>query len=528
MSQSAPACALLSVSDKAGITELATCLIRHGITILSTGGTAKHLKKHSIPVTDVSDYTGFPEIMDGRVKTLHPKIHGGILRREGIDDAVMQSNDIQAIDIVVVNLYPFNAVISDPQNQKSDNFEAIAVENIDIGGPCMIRAAAKNFKHVTVVTDPSEYSALIAELDEQQAITPATRKRLSQKAFTHTANYDAVIAKFFAKAADDSTETSDIFPAILQPSFHCQDVLRYGENPHQAGAFYVSTHENSGNISSTTQLQGKALSFNNLADADAALECVKQFTEPSCVIVKHANPCGIAVNDNQMDAYLNAYACDPTSAFGGIIAFNTKLEAATADQILTNQFVEVIVAPEIAQEALPVLANKPNIRVLACGYWSDQQPTLTLQSVTGGVLVQERDLGKVDLKQLRIVTQLVPNDDEMNDLIFAWQAAKFVKSNAIVYAKNNRTLGIGAGQMSRIDSAKIAVSKAHERNLDLAGSVMASDAFFPFPDCIEYAANHGIKAIIQPGGSIRDDEVIAFADKLDLMMVFTGMRHFKH
>lgn len=528
MSQIEPVYALLSVSDKTGLSELATCLVRHNIKLLSTGGTANYLREHNIPVIEVADYTGFPEIMGGRVKTLHPKIHAGILYRAGIDEEVLQSNSISAINFVVVNLYPFDAVVSDPKNQLSDNFESLAVENIDIGGPCMIRAAAKNFDRVTVVTNPSEYSALISELDQTKQISPTTRKRLSQSAFTHTAKYDAAIAKFFANDANKDARDESLFPAVLQPTFHCKNVLRYGENPHQAGAFYVSTNETSGNISSAIQLQGKALSFNNIADADAALECVKQFTNPSCVIVKHANPCGIATRDNQLDAYVEAYATDPISAFGGIIAFNSTLTASTVSKILASQFVEVIIAPAIAEDARSLLTSKPNIRVLACGNWHDQTSSLTLQSVTGGVLVQECDLGKVALKQLRIVTQQVPTDDEMQDLIFAWQAAKFVKSNAIVYAKNQRTLGIGAGQMSRIDSAKIAVSKAHEHQLELAGAVMASDAFFPFPDCIEYAANYGIKAIIQPGGSMRDNEIIAFADRLNLAMVFTGMRHFKH
>ena len=530
MSQSKPVCALISVSDKTGVVELAQALVKQNITILSTGGTAHHLKSNDITVTDVSDYTGFPEIMNGRVKTLHPKIHGGILSRRGVDDAVLLKHDIQAIDIVVVNLYPFNAVISDPKNINSDNFESLAIENIDIGGPCMIRAAAKNHASVAVVTDVSEYSVIIAELDDSGSITHNTRKRLAQKAFTHTAHYDAIIANFFAQSLNDEQAEEDEFPTVLQPTYHCQEVLRYGENPHQAGAFYTATNEFPGNISTAVQLQGKALSYNNIADADTALECVKQFNEQtSCVIVKHANPCGVASSTSQLEAYVSAHQCDPTSAFGGIIAFNTPLNGETAQKILENQFVEVIIAPKINEDAIKVLAEKPNIRALATGKWqSKQEPTLEIRSVTGGLLAQQRDLGKVDIKHLRIVTKLVPTDEEMLDLVFAWQAAKFVKSNAIVYAKNQQTLGIGAGQMSRIDSAKIAVSKAQDQSLDLVGSVMASDAFFPFSDCIEYAASHGIKAIIQPGGSIRDEEVIACADKENLIMVFTGMRHFKH
>jgi len=528
VSLSSPTYALLSVSDKTGLFELAECLVENQINILSTGGTASFLTKQGIPVIEVSDYTGFPEIMNGRIKTLHPRIHGGILRRPDEDDQVMDAHGIKAIDIVVVNLYPFVATINHIQNQKSDNFEALAIENIDIGGPTMIRAAAKNYQQVAVVTDPDEYSALIDELKTSKTIALATRKRLANKAFAHTAQYDTAIANFFSERLNADTESEDLFPSIFQPTYQRQEILRYGENPHQQAAFYIEANRATGNISHAKQWQGKALSYNNIADADAALECVKQFTEPACVIVKHANPSGIAVHQNQLDAYQNAYHCDPTSAFGGIIAFNTELEKATAQQILANQFVEVIIAPQVNSEALTLLEAKPNIRVLACGSWSDTQPALALQSVSGGLLLQQRDLGKVDLKQLKIVSQQIPTENEMNDLIFAWKVAKFVKSNAIVYARNNSTLGIGAGQMSRIDSAKIAVSKAHERDLSLENSVMASDAFFPFADCIEYAAKYGIKAIIQPGGSINDEKIIAAVDQLNLMMVFTGMRHFKH
>lgn len=520
--------ALLSVSDKTGLVELATCLLDHGFEILSTGGTAEHLMAHAIPVTDISSYTGFPEIMGGRVKTLHPKIHGGILYRRGMDEAVLNQHDIEAIDLVVVNLYPFNKVICDPQYQAHDDFEALAIEHIDIGGPTLIRAAAKNYQYVTVLTDPNQYEAIMAELHKEHAICLDTRKKLAQKAFAHTAGYDAIIATFFSES-NPCSEPQSPFPMVLQPTFTCQSILRYGENPHQKGAFYVSASASSGTIGQSIQHQGKELSYNNLADADAALECVKQFTtKPCCVIVKHANPCGVACYDNQLTAYLHAYACDPTSAFGGIIAFNTALEASTADKILNNQFVELIIAPTIHAEALAILSRKPNIRVLSCGPWFDGSSTLQLHSISGGLLVQEPDIGKVDVKKLRIVTQAIPTDEEMNDLIFAWQVAKFVKSNAIVYAAGLQTVGIGAGQMSRIDSAKIAADKAHQHGLSLANAVMASDAFFPFSDAIDYAVKQGIKAIIQPGGSIHDEEIIQYADKLHLAMVLTGMRHFKH
>ncbi len=518
-------CALISVSDKAGILALAQTLVAHQIPILATGGTARYLEQHQIPILEVADYTGFPEMMEGRVKTLHPKIYGGILRRPGVDDDVMQAHAIYAIDIVVVNLYPFAAIVAqEPQNH--DKFATPVIENIDIGGPCLIRAAAKNFHHVAVITDPNDYIVIINELNNQRTISQATRQMLAQKAFAYTAQYDTIIAEYFMQNPDAGQVPQ--FPAILNPILRCKMLLRYGENPHQAAAFYVAADNKPGTISSAVQLQGKPLSYNNLADADVALECVKQFTLPGCVIVKHANPCGIACQDDLYNAYLHAYACDPTAAFGGIIAFNRELEALTVEQILKNQFVEVIIAPSIAPEAMIILATKPNIRVLASGLWQDEQLGFEARSVAGGVLLQERDLGKVAVKQLRIVTQQVPTDQELNDLIFAWQAVKFVKSNAIVYVKQGATLGIGAGQMSRIDSTKIAVSKAHEHHLSLAGAVMASDAFFPFPDCVEYAARYGIKAIIQPGGSIRDQAVIDIANQLNLVMIFTGMRHFKH
>lgn len=512
--------ALVSVSDKAGIVEFCSQLTQLGIEILSTGGTYKLLTEHGLVATEVSEYTGFPEMMDGRVKTLHPKIHGGILGRRGIDDAVMTAHGIQGIDMVVVNLYPFAQTIAKPDCDLES-----AIENIDIGGPTMIRAAAKNHHDVAVVVDPADYADIIAQLQQNQGgLEHATRFNLAVKCFAHTANYDTAISVYLAKVQAVG------FPHTLNLQFeHVQD-MRYGENPHQQAAFYREKHPELGSVAAATQVQGKELSYNNIADTDAALECVKAFNElPACVIVKHANPCGVAVGKSLWEAYDLAYQTDPTSAFGGIIAFNRVLDAETAAEIIKRQFVEVIVAPSIAADAKQILSAKTNIRVLECGQWA-QTPSAALdyKRVGGGLLVQDKDIVDLLPADLRVVTDRQPSAAEMQDLLFAWKVAKFVKSNAIVYAKNLRTIGVGAGQMSRVYSAKIAGIKAADENLEVAGSAMASDAFFPFRDGIDSAAQAGILAVIQPGGSVRDEEVIAAANEHGMAMVFTGMRHFRH
>jgi len=512
--------ALVSVSDKTGIVEFCRALTRCGVTLLSTGGTAHLLAEHAIPVTEVSDYTGFPEMMDGRVKTLHPKIHGGILGRRGTDDTVMQAHGIQPIDLVVVNLYPFEQTIARPGCEL-----ATALENIDIGGPTMLRAAAKNHRDVTVVVDPEDYTALIAEMDATQGqLSEATRFRLAVKCFEHTARYDTAIARYLGGLRGEK------FPEVLNWQLQRSQVLRYGENPHQQAAFYRESSPPSGTISSATQIQGKELSYNNIADADTALECVKTFDEqPTCVIVKHANPCGAAQAQDLLSAYQRAYQTDPTSAFGGIIAFNRELDATTAEAIIQRQFVEVIVAPSVSPLARSVLADKPNVRVLECGVWSSgDNPNYDVKRVVGGLLVQDPDNGRIHASEVKIVSKRAPTEQELTDLLFAWRIAKFVKSNAIVYARHSQTIGIGAGQMSRVYSAKIAALKAAEEGLTVAGSVMASDAFFPFRDSIDTAAAAGITAVIQPGGSLRDEEVIAAANEHGMAMVFTNMRHFRH
>jgi phosphoribosylaminoimidazolecarboxamide formyltransferase/IMP cyclohydrolase len=512
--------ALVSVSDKTGIVEFCRALSQHNIEILSTGGTARILAENDIPVIEVANYTGYPEMMDGRVKTLHPKVHGGILGRRGIDDDVMAANNITAIDMVVVNLYPFEQTIAKP-----DCDLATAIENIDIGGPTMIRAAAKNHKDVAVVIDPADYQDILSELAENKAmLSQETRFKLAQKSFAHTARYDTAIATYLDKI--NNTE----FPETLNLQFHHIQSMRYGENPHQNAAFYQESTPISGTIAAAKQLQGKALSYNNIADSDAALECVKSFTEqPTCVIVKHANPCGVAQTDSLLSAYKLAYATDPTSAFGGIIAFNQELDEITAKTIIGQQFVEVIIAPTISKAAQSVLTEKTNIRVLECGVWtSGNEPTLDFKRVAGGLLVQDTDHGQISVAELKTVSKRAPTEQELTDLLFAWKVGKFVKSNAIVYCKDGRTIGVGAGQMSRIYSAKIAGIKAADENLEVAGSAMASDAFFPFRDGIDFAADAGITAVIQPGGSMRDNEVIAAADEHDMAMVFTGMRHFRH
>ncbi|MDP5065606.1 MAG: bifunctional phosphoribosylaminoimidazolecarboxamide formyltransferase/IMP cyclohydrolase [Haliea sp.] len=513
--------ALISVSDKTGIVEFATALQALGVELLSTGGTYRLLSDSGLQVTEVADHTGFPEMMDGRVKTLHPKIHGGILARRGQDDAVMAEHGIDAIDMVVVNLYPFEATVAKPDCTLED-----AVENIDIGGPTMVRAAAKNHRWVTIVVNADDYSRILDEMRASEgATTLATRFDLAIRAYEHTAAYDGAIANHFGTLVPGG---SAAFPRTFNTQFHKAQEMRYGENPHQKAAFYIESHPAEAGIATARQLQGKELSYNNVADTDAALECVKNFLQPACVIVKHANPCGVAVAANLLDAYNLAFATDPESAFGGIIAFNRELDAQTAQAIVDRQFVEVIIAPTVSEAALAVIATKNNVRLLACGDWAASTPALDYKRVNGGLLVQDRDLGMVTEGELRIVSKQQPTAQQMQDLLFAWKVAKFVKSNAIVYASNGQTVGVGAGQMSRINSARIAAIKAEHAGLAVQGSVMASDAFFPFRDGLDNAGQAGIAAVIQPGGSIRDEEVIAAADEHNMAMVFTGMRHFRH
>ncbi|WP_267355719.1 MULTISPECIES: bifunctional phosphoribosylaminoimidazolecarboxamide formyltransferase/IMP cyclohydrolase [unclassified Gilliamella] len=521
--------ALLSVSDKTGIIEFAKALSKRNIELLSTGGTAKLLIDHHIPVIEVSDYTGFPEMMDGRVKTLHPKIHGGILGRRGIDDQVMQQHHIDAIDMVVVNLYPFEKTVANANCTLEE-----AIENIDIGGPTMVRSAAKNNKDVAIVVDCRDYSTIIDMLDEQQnCLSFKYRYNLAIKAFEYTAKYDGMIANYFGKLVPpyygETEKPAGKFPRTLNLQFVKKQDLRYGENAHQKAAFYIEENFEQASIATAKQLQGKELSYNNIADTDAALECVKSFDEPACIIVKHANPCGVAVSNNILNAYLNAFKTDPTSAFGGIIAFNRQLDAKTAQTIIDKQFVEVIIAPSISTDALAVTQTKKNVRVLECGKWSTSSlASLDFKRVTGGLLVQSRDMDMISPEQLTVVTKRQPTEQELSDSLFCWKVAKFVKSNAIVYAKNKMTIGIGAGQMSRVYSAKIAGMKAQDENLEVAGSVVASDAFFPFRDGVDAAAAAGVTCVIQPGGSIRDEEVIQAANEHDIAMIFTNMRHFRH
>ena len=522
-----PRRALISVSDKTGIIDFARALHERGVELLSTGGTYRLLQENNIAVTEVSAYTGFPEMMDGRVKTLHPKVHGGILGRRGTDDAVMAEHGIDAIDMVIVNLYPFEATIS-----KADCTLVDAIENIDIGGPTMVRSAAKNHKDVSIVVNASDYSALIEEWDSAGGISAATRFRLARTAFEHTAAYDGMIANYLG-SVDDTAEPGEVperatFSQTFNQQWRLKDVMRYGENPHQRAAFYVDSRLDEASVATATSLQGKALSFNNIADTDAALECVKAFNQPACVIVKHANPCGVATGDTLIAAYERAFQTDPTSAFGGIIAFNRPLDAATAKAIIERQFVEVIIAPSVDEDAAQLVAAKPNVRLLASGQWQAATGGFDLKRVNGGLLVQDRDLGRISADELKVVTKITPSDGQIQDLLFAWSVCKFVKSNAIVYAKDGQTVGIGAGQMSRVYSAKIAGIKAADEGLQIAGSVMASDAFFPFRDGLDQAAEMGVKAVIQPGGSMRDDEVIAAADEHGIAMVLTGMRHFRH
>ncbi len=515
--------ALISVSDKSGIEDFARELAASGVEILSTGGTARLLADAGIPVKEVSEHTGSPEIMDGRVKTLHPKIHGGILARRGTDDAVMQEHGIAAIDLVVVNLYPFQATVAKPDCSVAD-----AIENIDIGGPTMLRAAAKNHAHVTVVVNPDDYAAVLQAMRDNDGVVDDAKKReLAMKCFEHTAAYDGAIANYLGCLNEDGTKQD--FGHSINLQFLKRQDMRYGENPHQSAAFYAEAGAPAGSIATARQLQGKELSYNNIADTDAALECVKAFEEaPACVIVKHANPCGVALGGSLAEAYERAFATDPTSAFGGIIALNQVLDADTAKAIIDRQFVEVIVAPEVSPQALEALAGKTNVRVLAVGRWQQAAATYDLKRVGGGLLVQDQDQGRITAADLKVVSKRQPTEQELSDLLFAWRVGKYVKSNAIVYALQGQTIGVGAGQMSRIDSARIAGIKAANAGLQVAGSVMASDAFFPFRDGIDAAAEAGIRAVIQPGGSIRDEEVIAAADEADMAMVFTGMRHFRH
>jgi phosphoribosylaminoimidazolecarboxamide formyltransferase / IMP cyclohydrolase len=517
--------ALISVSDKTGLIEFARALRDFNVEILSTGGTAKLLAQNGIAATEVSDHTGFPEMMDGRVKTLHPKVHGGILARRDLPGHVeaMRKHDIPPIDLVVVNLYPFEQTVARPDCTFGE-----AIENIDIGGPTMVRAAAKNHDAVTIVVDNADYDTVLAEMRAHRgAVSTATRRRLAMKAFEHTARYDGAIANYLGRVNDDGTAA--VFPHTFNMQFIHASKLRYGENPHQKAAFYIEHRPGEASIATARVLQGKELSYNNIADADAALECVKSFEEPACVIVKHANPCGVATSDDILRAYEHAYATDPTSAFGGIIAFNRPLDAATAKAIIERQFVEVLIAPQVSSDAQIPLKTKPNVRVLETGAWSRSRPAvLDFKRVAGGLLLQDRDDGMIGEKDLKIVTQRRPSAQEIRDLLFVWKVAKYVKSNAIVYGKDNRTIGVGAGQMSRVYSARIAAIKAADAGLDVRGSVMASDAFFPFRDGLDQAAEAGITAVIQPGGSMRDNEVIAAADEHGIAMVFTGMRHFRH
>jgi phosphoribosylaminoimidazolecarboxamide formyltransferase/IMP cyclohydrolase len=514
--------ALLSVADKEGLAPFAVALEALGFEILSTGGTAKALRAAGVAVTDVAAVTGFPEIMDGRVKTLHPNIHGGLLARRGVDDAVLERHGIGVIDLLVVNLYPFEATTAHP-----DCTDAEAVENIDIGGPAMLRAAAKNHEHTIVVVDHADYEAVLAALKEG-AVPAATRRELAIKAFSHTARYDAAISHYLRA----HSSTPDEWPNPLLRSWQLIVPLRYGENPHQRAALYRTSEHVPGAVAHALKLQGKELSYNNLVDADAAYQAVKAFDAAACVIVKHASPCGIATAASPVTAYQLAYRADPTSAFGGVIAFNRALDQSSAEAIVGQQFAEVIIAPEVGKAARAALARKQNIRVLEAGWPTASSAALEggveLKTIEGGLLAQSADDGRVDIATAKIVTQRPPTGSELRDLKFAWTAVKYVKSNAIVLARDGATIGIGAGQPSRVMSARIAALKAEEAKLDVAGTVLASDAYFPFRDGIDAAAERGVRAIVQPGGSMRDDEVVRAADEHGMAMVFTGMRHFRH
>ncbi len=511
--------ALVSVSNKKGIVELCSTLVgEHQVEIISTGGTLKALLDAGVKAIDISDFTNFPEMMDGRVKTLHPKVHGGILARRDVDQEVMKDNEIKEIDLVVVNLYPFAETISKPETTLE-----VAIENIDIGGPSMLRSAAKNNKHVGVVVDPNDYSVILEEMKlNKGSISHELRSSLAAKAFSHTANYDTVISGYL------SSLTEEVFPNRMFAKFRKKEVMRYGENPHQKAAFYIDDTKQGNGVGNASQLQGKQLSYNNISDTDAAYDCVQAFEEPACVIVKHANPCGVATDKNIVEAYEKAFASDPTSAFGGVIALNRELDEEIAERIISNQFVEVIISPGVTDAALHITKVKENIRVLNTGELDSQEKGYKFLSVTDGMLVQETDNQIVTKDDLKIVSKRQPSEIEILNCLFAWKVCKFVKSNAIVYTRENQTIGIGAGQMSRIDSAKIAASKALERGFKTQGCAMASDAFFPFRDGIDAAAEIGITSVIQPGGSMRDDEVIQAADEANIAMILTGIRHFRH
>ncbi len=517
---------LISVSDKSGLDQFANRLRHQKIEILSTGGTQKYLESCDIKTTSIADITGSPEIMDGRVKTLHPRVHGGILARRGMDDATMETHGIKSIDLVVVNLYPFSQTIAKPDCTVSD-----AIENIDIGGPAMVRAAAKNHEYVTIIVDPKDYMKVADEIDSTGGVSRKTRQLLAAKAFAHTATYDSAITKYLntqLNISETDNRKSD-FTETLTLEFTKQADLRYGENPHQQAAFYVESTPPPATLATTKQLQGKMLSYNNIVDTDAALACVKSFSESACVIVKHANPCGVATGATTLEAYKRAFSADKTSAFGGIIAFNRPLDEETAKTIISNQFVEVIIAPKIEERAAFMLREKPNVRVLDCGSLPRRvAPEIFYKRISGGLLAQSADQITMTPSEMKVVTKQQPTAQEMADLQFVWQVVKFVKSNAIIYAKNNQTTGIGAGQMSRVISAKIAAMKAEEEGFSLRGAVMASDAFFPFRDGIDIAAEMGIRAVIQPGGSIKDQEIIDAANEHGMTMIFTGVRHFLH
>ena len=514
--------ALLSVSDKSGLVDFARSLANLGFTLLSTGGTKKLLSREGLAVTGVSEHTGFPEIMDGRVKTLHPRIHGGILGRQQ-DEDIMQKHDIPPIDLVVVNLYPFESVTAQ-DNCSLEN----AIENIDIGGPAMVRAAAKNYARVTVVVDPGDYALVAKELAASGSVSDSTRFALATKAYAHTARYDGLVAAYLSRRTGDAAQPR-VLPEYITPQFQSKQELRYGENPHQSAAFYVESGVAPSGIAAAAQVQGKELSYNNINDADAALECVGQFKEqPACVIVKHANPCGVAMGSSNIEAYLKAFATDPVSSFGGIIAFNELVEEDVATAILDKQFVELVIAPAFSSGAIEKFASKPNVRLLAIGAAGRADAGLHYQRVSGGLLVQQKDKDRISRQDCRCVSERKPTEQEWLDMLFAWKVARMAKSNAIVYAAEGRTLGVGAGQMSRVDSARFARWKAADAGLTLEGAAMASDAFFPFRDGIDTAAEAGIKAVIQPGGSMRDDEVIAAANEHGIAMVFTGVRHFRH
>jgi len=513
--------ALISVSDKSGIADFARALAALGVEILSTGGTAKLLEKEGVPVVEVSAHTGFPEMLDGRVKTLHPKIHGGLLARRDLPAhmAAIERAGIAPIDLVVVNLYPFRATVADPDCRLED-----AVENIDIGGPAMLRSAAKNHGAVAVVVDPADYAVVLEELRARGEVSAPTRFRLATKAFAHTAAYDGAIAGYLSSL--DAEGRRGAWPGVLALQFEKLQEMRYGENPHQSAAFYRDLEPVPGGIAAYRQLQGKALSYNNVADADAAWECVKSFAEPACVIVKHANPCGVAVGRSALDAYRKAFKTDPTSAFGGILAFNRTLERAAAEAI-GRQFAEVIIAPRVDAGAREAFAKRQNLRVLEVPL-AHEPNAHDFKRVGGGLLVQTTDAHRLEAAQLKVATKKKPGKAQLADLLFAWRVAQYVKSNAIVFAKGGATVGVGAGQMSRIDSARIAAIKAKAAKLSLKGSVVASDAYFPFRDGLDAVVKAGAVAVIQPGGSVRDDEVIAAANDHGIAMVFTGVRHFRH